>query len=315
MGLGLWRVSYFREWLAREGPELGYQLAWRKHWALLQSWDAPRRMPTLPVVVPPGAPRVHLLTGEFHWHLTCFCLYSLLELTGGAFQPVVHDDGSLKPEQRTELSRIIPCIQFVTAPEAEEIVRQHLPSERFPVLHTMRQRLGLMRKLMDVHAGGIGNRLFVDSDVLFYRNPVLLRDWFRTGTRPIYMLDYQDSYGYSAATLQQAYGKPMPQRVNSGITGFDSAAIDWEKLEFWAQILFNAEGVNHFSEQTLTAMLMGEMNGEALPTKEYIISPDRTEIQQPQGVMHHYVVPSRTWYYIDAIPAFVKRVAQANKGS
>ncbi len=315
MGLGLWRLSYFREWLAREGPELGYLLAWRKHHQLLKSWDAPRHMPTLPIEVQKNASVVHLLTGEFHWHLTCFCLYSLLEITGGAVQPIVHDDGSLKPAQQTQLQRVLPCVQFITTPAAEEVVNQHLPKERFPALRELRQRLGLMRKLIDVHLGGAGNALFLDSDILFYRDPALLRKWLQTGVRPLYMLDYQDSYGYSAAAIQHAYGKPMLPRVNTGITGFTSSAIDWQQLEFWASRLLPIEGVNHFSEQALTAMLIGKMGGEALPANDYAVSPVRTEIQKPTAAMHHYVVPSRTWYYIDAIPAFLARVANRQGGS
>jgi hypothetical protein len=163
-----------------------------------------------------------------------------------------------------------------------------------------------MRKILDVHAGGGGPALFLDSDILFYREPVFLDRWLREGRRPIYMKDFQDSYGYSAQVLQSAFGRSMPPRVNTGISGLYSPSIDWDRLEYWASRLPAGE-VNHFAEQALTAMLMSESGGEPAPPEDYVISPGREEVRNPRAVMHHYVVPSRTWYYIDAIPQFTTR--------
>jgi len=53
---------------------------------------------------------------------------------------------------------------------------------------------------------------------------------------------------------------------------------------------------------------MSESGGQAAPREDYVLSPERDEVRNPRAVMHHYVVPSRTWYYIDAIPRFMKRV-------
>jgi hypothetical protein len=301
-------VRHLLEWLPRDGPELGYVLALRKHFNLLKSIEAPRRMPVIEGKASDKSLPVHVMTGESHWHLTCFCLYSLLEQSAAAIRLTIHEDGSLTSEQRSELLRILPNAEFVSTRQADEIVNQFLPSEQFPALHQMRTALGLMRKLVDVHGGNTGVAFFVDSDVLFYRDPELLLQWFQTGQQPVYMLDYQDAYGYSSSVLHDIYGKPMPSRVNTGLTAIRSTDIDWEKLEFWASRLLAAGGVNHFSEQALTAMLMGDLGGQPASPEDYNVSPVREEVLRPSAVMHHYVVPSRTWYYTDAIPAFLARV-------
>jgi hypothetical protein len=309
VGLGLWRVRHLLEWLPRDGPELGYVLALRKHLNLLKSREGPKRMPAIQGKTIPGPLPVHVMTGESHWHLTCFCLYSLLEQSA-AIRVTVHEDGSLNNDQRSEMLRILPQAQFVSPEEAESIVDQFLPSKHFPALRRMRATLGLMRKLVDVYAANTESALFIDSDVLFYRSPEFLTRWLQTGQQPVYMLDYQDAYGYSSEALQAVYGKPMPSRVNTGLTGIRSSEIEWEKLEFWASRLLAAGGVNHFSEQALTAMLMGDLNGRPAPPEDYNVSPEREEVLHPKAVMHHYVVPSRTWYYTDAIPAFLARVTR-----
>lgn len=305
-GFGLWRLQHLREWIPRDGPELGYALAFRKHWNLLRSFDAPKRMPTLQTRRAGDPVHVHFMAGESHWHLTCFCIYSLLTHSSLNLIPILHDDGALRASQWEEMRRIIPCLQRVTTEQAETLVDAHLPRARFPALRKMRDRLSLMRKILDVHAGGSAPGLFLDSDILFYREPVFLDRWLREGRHPIYMEDFQDSYGYSAGVLRSAFGKPMPPRVNTGISGFYSPSIDWERLEHWARRLPDGE-VNHFAEQALTAMLMSECGGQPAPAEDYVISPKREEVRSPRAAMHHYVVPSRTWYYIDAIPQFMKR--------
>jgi hypothetical protein len=308
MKLGLWRIRYFYEWLRRDGSEIGFAKAYRKHRNLLRSWDAPARMPTVAGKDGQAPFTVHVLTGEFHAHLTCFCLYSLLNHASKPLLPVVHEDGTLKEKQRDELQRVIPPVRFVTPVEGDDGVDSHFPRNRYPSLRAMRDALPLMRKLLDVHAGQRGPTLFVDSDVLFYRSPEYLLNWLSGGRKPFYMLDYQSSYGLNAAVLESVYGRQMRARVNTGFCGFFSPHIDWDRMEFWAARLLERGGVNHFSEQTLTAMTMGEMDSEIAPPKDYVISPSLAEIRNPSAVMHHYVVPSRTWYYTDAIPRFLKQV-------
>jgi hypothetical protein len=310
VGLGLWRVRHLLEWLPRDGPELGYVLALRKHLNLLKSREGPKRMPAIQGKPLPGPLPVHVMTGESHWHLTCFCLYSLLEQSEAAVGITVHEDGSLTNDQRGEMVRILPQAQFVSPEQAEQTVDRFLPNQHFPALRRMRETLGLMRKLVDVHAGKTEPTLFIDSDVLFHRNPEFVTSWFRTGQQPVYILDYQDAYGYPSEVLEAVYGRPMPSRVNTGLTGIRSSEIDWDKLEFWASRLLASGGVNHFSEQALTAMLMSDLGGRPAPPEDYNVSPERAEVLHPKAVMHHYVVPSRTWYYTDAIPAFLARVVR-----
>lgn len=308
MKLGLWRIRYYWEWLPRDSREIGLAPAFRKHRNLLRSWDAPKRMPSVPVKAGESPIAIHVLTGEFHAHLTCFCLYSLLRNAAVPIVPIIYEDGTLRDDQREQLRRIIPPARFISAREAESLVNLSFPRNRFPALRSMRDRLHLMRKLLDVHAGKTGRTLFIDSDVFFYRNPDYLVEWLQHSGDPIYMLDYQSSYGYAQAVLESVYGRPMPPRVNTGLCGFNSPAIDWNKLEFWAKRLLETAGVNHFSEQALTAMAIGEGSGNAAPSDDYMISPSLAETRNPAAVMHHFVVPSRTWYYTDAIPGFLKKL-------
>jgi hypothetical protein len=166
-----------------------------------------------------------------------------------------------------------------------------------------------MRKLMDLHAGQGGWKLFLDSDMLFFREPQWMIDWLKRPTQPAYMHDFQNSYGYSIPVIERILGSVMPAMVNTGFCGLRSDAIDWGKLETWAAQLLVAGGTNHFSEQCLTAMLIASSGGSAAPG-EYLIWPSAEESKHPSAVMHHYVAESRTWYHICGWPGILRRARE-----
>ena len=305
--LGLWRIPNFARSVWVDTPSHGLSIASRKHYRRLTQSDTAGRLP--PGRVRMGEPLyVHLLSGRDHWPMTAFCIFSLLQSTRANIVPVVVDDGTLSEREREPLRRISPALQFSSAEECRAQVEDCLPASRFPALRKLHNALPLMRKLLDVHAGRKGWRLFLDSDILFHREPVWMLDWLRSPERPAYMLDYQNSYGYSDALLRATSGAPMPANVNTGLCGLHSDKVDWELLEFWASRLYSTEGVNHYSEQCLTAMLMRVNGSRPAPGEEYRILPDRAEVRNPTAAMHHYVAESRIWYYVDGWPRIARDV-------
>lgn len=303
--LGLWRIPNFAHSVWIDVPSHGLSVACQKHYRRLTQSNAARQLP--PVIAHEGEPLyVYLLSGCDHWQMTAFCLYSLLRCTRANIVPIIIDDGTLSERDCGALLRISPALHFASAQECRERVENSLPASRFPALRKLHIELPLMRKLLNVHAGRKGWRLFIDSDILFHHEPVWVCDWLRTPERPVYMFDYQNSYGYSDSLLRATVGSPMLSNVNTGLCGLRSDEIDWELLECWASRLCAAEGVNHFSEQCLTAMLMRVNGGRPAPREEYRILPDRTEVRQPTAAMHHYVAESRVWYHVDAWPRVAK---------
>jgi hypothetical protein len=302
--LGLWRIPNFAHAVWVDTPSHGVSVACQKHYRRLTQGDAARRLPSVHARTGQLL-YVHLLSGRDHWPMTAFCVFSLLRCTSANIVPMIVDDGTLSERERDALREISPALQFSSVQECREQVERCLPPSRFPALRKLHSSLPLMRKLLDVHAGRKGWRLFLDSDILFYREPVWLLDWLRSPERPVYMLDYQNSYGYSDSLLCATMGAPTPANVNTGLCGLRSDEIDWELLECWASRLYS-EGVNHYSEQCLTAMLMGMNRSRPAPWKDYRILPDRAEVRHPTAAMHHYVAESRVWYYVDGWPRIAR---------
>lgn len=304
-GRGLWRIPNFCRSLYLDAPKIGLSTASALHYRRLTIEHGARRLPAVQTKQSGKPLPVYFMTGREHWAMTAFCAYSLVHSSADNVQPVIMDDGSLSGPARVELQRILPYARFLTPRECGERVRTHLAKSRFPALHAMRDELPLMRKLMDLHAGASGWKLFLDSDILFFRDPRWMTDWLKQPQQPVYMHDYQNSYGYSAALLEELIGGPMPPMVNTGLCGLRSDAMDWEQLEHWAARLLAKEGVNHFSEQCLTAMLMHKTGGIGAP-RDYLVWPSKGESKHPSAVMHHYVAESRTWYHILGWPAILR---------
>jgi len=154
-----------------------------------------------------------------------------------------------------------------------------------------------IRKLTDVHVGSRGWKLVLDSDMLFFRRPEFLLAWLAAPTRPLHLVDVQESYGYSRALMRSLAGRPIPPLVNVGITGLASGSLDWERLERWCRELIAAEGTSYYLEQALIAMLVAGQLCAVAPAADYIVLPTETECRNPRAVLHHYVADSKRWYF------------------
>ncbi|MBC7879715.1 MAG: glycosyl transferase [Anaerolineae bacterium] len=240
---------------------------------------------------------VFFLTGKRFWYQTCFCAYSMAKYSDANLCPIIYDDGTLGTIHITEIKRIFPNAQIILIDEIEETVHSLLPESRFPVLHERRRKYPNIRKLIDIHIGSTGWKLVLDSDMLFFGKPDLLLEWLANPDRPCHMIDVETSYGYSNSLMTDLAQSPIPERLNVGICGLNSSALDWEQLEYWCHTMIEREGTNYYQEQALVAMLMAGQDRTVAPSLEYITLPQRSEVLKPLAVLHHYVSDSKPWYF------------------
>ncbi len=299
------RAELARSW--REGGPLNQFINWRGRVAMERAAALlpPRPMPA------PDAPEVCFLTGRKFWYQTAFCCWSLSQESGREFAPVFMDDGTFDDALRAEGLRLFPGARFFNRAEIEERLDAHLPAARFPALRAQRRTYVHLRKLTDAHAGRRGWRLVLDSDMLFFRRPDALLAWLAAPDRPIHMLDVQDAYGYPAATLAALAGRPVPEKINVGICGLRSDAIDWEKLEYWCHELLARHGSSYYLEQALVALLLANAAPLRLPATDYLLLPTEAECRAPTAALHHYVAESKRGYFRHAWRRVAAMAAQS----
>lgn len=295
------RLLYFvwykpTELLARSRREGGPINQWRNRRGRREMVAAAGRLPPLPPP-PPDAPEVCFLTGRRFWYQTAFCFWSLCRHAGRPLRAAFYDDGTLDDPLRTECARLFPGARLHDAREIAASLDEHLPAPRFPTLRARRLVYPNLRKLTDVHAGGHGWRLVLDSDMLFFRRPDVLLAWLEAPAHPLHMTDVQDAYGYSRTLMESIVGKPVPRRLNVGLCGLCSDELDWDRLETWCRRLQEAEGTSYYQEQALTAMLLAGRECVVAPPEDYVLMPDEDEARRPHAVMHHYVHLSKRGYF------------------
>jgi hypothetical protein len=300
--LGFGRLAYLL-WYApagivRRSIDAGGPLEqWRDHQAHAAMTAAAAQLSPQDLPLTTGWPEIHFLTGARFWDQTALCLYSLQRHAGQALSAVFHDDGSATDTIVDRLGRLFPHARWRRPAEIVATLDQHLPIARFPVLRERWAAYPNIRKLTDVHVGSRGWKLVLDSDMLFFRRPDFLLAWLAAPTRPLHMVDVEESYGYSPALMRSLAGAPIPPLVNVGITGLASESLDWERLERWCRELIAAEGASYYLEQALIAMLVAGQPCAVAPAADYIVLPNEAECRNPRAVLHHYVADSKRWYY------------------
>lgn len=252
----------------------------------------------------PSAPRheaaiaVHFLTGARFWYQTVFCAASLVHHGGIRLACHIHDDGSLDDLLAARIGAALgPDTVIHTHDESVARLDVLLPESRFPNLRERHRNYPNIRKLIDPHLGSNGWKCVLDSDMLFFRRPVVLLNWLHSPDMPCHMVDCETSYGYPIDTLSALCGARVAERVNVGICGLDSRSLDWERLEAWCARLHAGHGTSYYLEQALVAMLVAGRTCAVAPAADYICMPARGEVEAPVAAMHHYVAGSKRWYF------------------
>jgi hypothetical protein len=261
------------------------------------------------------------LTGKRFWYQTAFCAWTFARQSGREVVLNLVDDGTLDARYEEGLRRIFPEGVTLRKEAVSDRIETLLPIDRFPILRQRWNDYIHIRKLTDIHLGSTGVKLVLDSDMLFFRCPVALLEWWDAshGTgdsgqetvplvpsslspvsslfSPCLMTDCVESYGYSRALMEELTETRIPPLLNVGICGLRSEDLNWEEMEHWCRTLLEREGTTYYLEQALVAMHASRMSSMVLPPEDYITFPSRIQGISGDGVMQHYVADSKPWYF------------------
>ncbi|WP_162996814.1 glycosyl transferase [Mucilaginibacter kameinonensis] len=244
---------------------------------------------------------VYFLTGKKYLYQTLFCIQSLNRVANAPLRFILVDDGSFDEDLLAQIRKQLPGAGIVTRQMIEKNLNSILPEQRYPHLNHKRKVYPHIKKLTDIHTiVPSGWKVVLDSDMLFWNEPTELLNWLQNPTSPIYMLDCQESYGYSRHLMEELCGSKIPELLNVGVIGMNSADVNWDKIDRWIGVLEEKEGASYYLEQALTAMLLTGVKTEILPSNTYIVNPDSSMVNNAAGVLHHYVDLSKDDYFTTA---------------
>lgn len=249
-------------------------------------------------------PGLAFLTGDQLWFQTAFCLSSFLRYAEVRPPVLVTSDGTLSCRQRATLLRLFPGIEI--DPDADSVARLNRDAAdlRLPTFSHLLSRHVLLRKIAQVHPPGAPARMFLDSDMLFHQRPVALEQWLAEPASALFMTDVQNAYGYSIDTLNRLAGRPVPERLNTGVSALPAGFLDWVALERWLRELTTAHGTSYYMEQALFALACTRGPYSRLDPTQYIVTPAAQHAAAAGGVLHHYVDLSKSHYFRHAWRSF-----------
>ncbi|MDN3548738.1 hypothetical protein [Mucilaginibacter aquaedulcis] len=241
---------------------------------------------------------IYFLTGHKYFYQTLFCIRSLHLVSKCCFRFILVDDGSFDGQLIDRIKQQLPGATIVTKGQILHNLQNIIPLHKYPQLHHKRAIYPHIKKLTDIHTlSGTPWKLVLDSDMLFWNDPVALTDWLTQPTGPLHLIDCDEAYGYSSGLMKDLCGEEIKPLINVGAIGLDSSCINWDSLEQWIGLLEEKQGTSYYLEQALTAMIIGERHTIVLDASRYIVNPCEADITNQQSVLHHYVDLSKEGYY------------------
>lgn len=288
------------ERLCRWGPNAYFRIEdWKR-----KMEQAARELPEPAAQGAEGKERsvdIWFMTGKGFWYQTAFCAWTLARHSRYHIRPVILDDGSLDVDTIDQLRRLFPDLIVHAKESCDMAFQERFPAACFPNLNFWRNKQLLFRKLTDIHGGSDERRIFLDSDMLFFRNPSELDEWFE-GDQGYNLVqkDCWESYGYSRMLTERLCGRQLPEAVNIGIFSLHGPSIDWGQVEIWTGELIKAEGLHYNITQCTTAMIMACSPLRILDPEDYKVWPKNPSATAPQRVLDHYVSDSKPYYFGEA---------------
>ena len=240
---------------------------------------------------------IHVLTSAGDWLNLVWALTSLYAASGRHYSLCIHEDGTLQPAQIESLTKHFPGARVILKRQADAEVLPALAS--YPRCAEFRRTNHLSPKVFDfAHYLQSDRMLLLDSDVLFFREPVelLRRIEDKNYLKNTVNGDMGSGYTVTPQIAHEFAKVDLIERFNSGLGLIqkDSIRLDW--LE---EFLGLPGIVGHFwrIEQTLFALCSSRFGVELLP-EEYDVHL-QGGIDGAPG--RHYVGAIRHLFYKEGI--------------
>lgn len=231
----------------------------------------------------------------------------------------VHDDGSLKPEDKGIIEKHLPGVRIIERAWADRTFEEQVGDE---FLVKVRKSYTSYLKLFDPTLVSTHRRIIiVDTDVLFLHRPAAIINWSLNGGQPWYHKSgpwYKNKNPARQVGTDPDHNTPTPPThiqglvvegiaaintalgtsysfvpgFNSGLIGYERGTVEYGELKRLLSHLFELFGERIFkwgSEQTMHGLILCGKGAKALPTDEYMVFTDLSSDKAAQAVFVHFI--------------------------
>jgi hypothetical protein len=261
-----------------------------------------------PIDVSSGEVEVHMLLChralcEGAWAVYSFCHFSPVPC-----HVIIHDDGSLTPDDLAMLKGLLPGIRVIARATADERVNAIFATNKLERCRWLRDGLVFGLKLFDPQIFATHPCFVImDSDVLFFSEPKEIILEAKRGScqpiAPLYSLDNGYRYDLSDSEMRRTLGRPCIRHFNPGVMLVRKDSLNFDRIEQYLQLPCFEKDLkpSYFAELTLWAMELTLQDAVALPDS-YCICEEN--VVREGLVYSHYCgggVPA-TYYYTRGLP-------------
>jgi hypothetical protein len=230
--------------------------------------------------------------------LGILCLGSLSRFSADPVQIVLHDDGSLTPEDRSKLVDALPNVILISREEADAVI---LPLLRnYPRCSAFRTRNPTALKLIDAAYFAQSDIIVVDTDVLFLRPFKSAFHWPSSAVQSVFLHDYFESF---CLRPWQTRGLTIRSRYNSGLMMIRRRHFDLMTMERLVETIetnpgfINNTSYQWFLEQTCWAAIASRIEARRWnPQQMRVINPQAK--YDERLVAGHFVSSVRPLLYL-----------------
>lgn len=231
----------------------------------------------------------------------------------------VHDDGSLRPEDKHIIKKHLPGVCIIERAWSDQAFEDKVGDE---FLGKVRKSYTSYLKLFDPTLVSTHRRIIiVDTDVLFLRRPDEIIDWALNGGAPWYHKsgpwrknrNSTMRLGDSKANIDSippthvqgmvVEGIPEINKAlgtdytfvhgfNSGLIGYERGTVEYNELKrllFHLYSLFGERIYKWGSEQTIHGLILCGKGAKALPTDKYMVYTDLSSDKAANAAFVHFI--------------------------
>ena len=231
----------------------------------------------------------------------------------------VHDDGSLREEDKDLIRTHVPGAQVIDRSWADQAFVDQVGDE---FLMKVRKSYTSYLKLFDPTLVSTHQRIIiVDTDVLFLNHPASIIEWAQKGGTAWYHRSgpwikkspntvnaggsaqspvvatpthIQHMVVESIPEINQALHKDFAfvPGFNSGFIGYNHGTVQYDELKLLLTHLYGMFGDRIFrwgSEQTMHGLVLCSKGAVALPTDEYMVYTDLSSDKATQATFVHFI--------------------------
>ncbi|HUR00476.1 MAG TPA: hypothetical protein VM166_13560 [Gemmatimonadaceae bacterium] len=264
---------------------------------------APAKMPSA------SATQVHMLLGHSRIDEALWSLLSLNHFADAPVGVVIHDDGTITADDAALLAEKLPGLRLISRAESDAVVEDKLFSMGLTKSVAFRKSLFFARKMFDPNVfARDASYVLIDSDVVFFSNPVDLLGVAPTGkaadSRARYSVDNGYRYSLSEAEMSEMIGRKPTGPINAGVLRLNKTDLDFSRIERYLTHpgLFRENQIpDYYAEMTIYALELTIADAQPLPLSYAVAPPIPTDREFVAG---HYCggIMSAHMYYTRALP-------------